>query len=937
MGVNHSIAKLVDCARDSVTVSAAGITIVPAAVGAGAGVPIVAALICALAGTAAASVWRTWARKNDLDAVTKRLDELSSRRRGEVIALGDLARELGVGTDTKDSPIVMLAELLAAKSDGIAEALRNEDDRTYLAIADYITHRYERFAALPEHIRIGLTELRSIREAVDALQYKRDRDLDDDLATLLERTERRPNLGLDIWDPAETPGNPFLYSVRRVPLLGRSSEMASLEAFLDAPEEVLWWLWTGSAGAGKTRLAHELCLRARRFKNDTSPNGWCTGFLSTTEPFNEWERWDLERPTLVIVDYTQSRASVVGEMIRRTRESAGVKGCRVRFLLLERDAGEWVKRDLIGTSDRREALHRTRHGRYGASGGHVALEPLHDDALWNCFGWVLDARGRPTEHSEELLDRIKTIDPECRPLYAALIADVYADCLERGETPDVASWTQGNIVDDLLKREVSAWREREPRINEKHANLLMLATMVRGVHKGQAYLTDAELAGVIPQQGDSKQTQRDRLIAFAGRREDQRGGAFWMSPIEPDVFGEAFVLGRLAGERRFTIDYGESDDLRDAARRLVEQAWRHEGQMMGEFVLRCARDFPKHESLSVLLENPPGGESAPMPQGGLWRDSDGWEPIDAWAYTVASVMQLLITSALDDDGEAMTKTLLTLLRDAIQGRAESGTARPERLVQALAGALYNRGVRYGMLTSPQTQKAIADYTAVIKMEDAPADLKAEALFNRGVSYGMLTPPKMKKAITDYTAVIEMKDAPADLKAQAFLARGVRYGMLTPPQTQKAIADYTAVIEMKDAPAEQKALAHIGRGAAVAVGFDQCAPAAVDFAAALLIAYGADVAEETRQVVWEGTAAFCSDRTGTRDQAAALVEDVRRLDQEEASIKAWTLAVLGDACGRSERKESARVLLEAARDMFASLGDQENAEAAQRLLNDLDAD
>ncbi len=123
-----------------------------------------------------------------------------------------------------------------------------------------------------------------------------------------------------------------------------------------------------------------------------------------------------------------------------------------------------------------------------------------------------------------------------------------------------------------------------------------------------------------------------------------------------------------------------------------------------------------------------------------------------------------------------------------------------------ARAYNNRGVAYGQLDPPETEKAIVDYTAVIEMADAPADQRAIAYNNRGVAYRQLNPPETEKAIADYTAVIEMADAPADQRAIAYNNRGVAYRQLEPPETENAIADYTALTQMTGAPTELRARA-----------------------------------------------------------------------------------------------------------------------------------
>ncbi|HAU38929.1 MAG TPA: hypothetical protein DCX07_14600 [Phycisphaerales bacterium] len=52
---------------------------------------------------------------------------------------------------------------------------------------------------------------------------------------------------------------------------------------------------------------------------------------------------------------------------------------------------------------------------------------------------------------------------------------------------------------------------------------------------------------------------------------------------------------------------------------------------------------------------------------------------------------------------------------------------------------------------------------MIEMPDAPAEQKEKALVYRGVTYGKLTPPQTDKAIADWATVIEMPDALAECK------------------------------------------------------------------------------------------------------------------------------------------------------------------------------
>jgi tetratricopeptide (TPR) repeat protein len=139
---------------------------------------------------------------------------------------------------------------------------------------------------------------------------------------------------------------------------------------------------------------------------------------------------------------------------------------------------------------------------------------------------------------------------------------------------------------------------------------------------------------------------------------------------------------------------------------------------------------------------------------------------------------------------------------------------PEAPADERAGALLNRGVTYGTDGEvSDVQRAIDDYTAVIDMPKASANQRALAHRNRGVVYRERgVAGDVQRAIDDFTAVIEMSEAPAEQQAKARVNRGFVYGARGESgDVQRAIDDYTAVIEMPEAPADQLAFARHNRG------------------------------------------------------------------------------------------------------------------------------
>ncbi|WP_336207875.1 tetratricopeptide repeat protein [Nonomuraea sp. LPB2021202275-12-8] len=120
-----------------------------------------------------------------------------------------------------------------------------------------------------------------------------------------------------------------------VPFLGRGGELADLRAWAAGPERLSVAAVTGQGGAGKTRLAVELC-------EELSTAGWDAGFLqlgSISGPLGDGHtRFDALRPTLLVADCPEPSAALLTELVRRL---AGHRhNPRLRILLLARTHSE---------------------------------------------------------------------------------------------------------------------------------------------------------------------------------------------------------------------------------------------------------------------------------------------------------------------------------------------------------------------------------------------------------------------------------------------------------------------------------------------------------------------------------------------------------------------------------------------------------------------
>ena len=566
----------------------------------------------------------------------------------------------------------------------------------------------------------------------------------------------------------------FLYRRELVPVFGRDAERAALLDFLGTERTLGWWVLTGPGGAGKSRLAWDLCRDARRA-------GWRAGFLRRETPCTGWPGWTPRCPTLIVIDYAVGRADTIAAALTVLHDrladlrAGDPESPPVRVLLLERAADEqvgWYAEHFARQADTTAAtLADTRHAAPREVG------PLGDDALWAVLSHVWDDLGFPPPDRDAALATLRTIDPAGRPLFAAF----YAEAVAGGFGAD-RSWDPRTLTEAILEREAKAWRaeaKADPTagFDPAHANLLALATMCGRITGDDLDTLAADRP--VPALDEYRPAALARMNGFAGAGDpdDPRGED--AAPFEPDFLGECFVLGRLAGEEVLKLDGRSRTARRKDAAKLVAWGWANRPAAMIAFCRRAFCDFPmppadgrgEPTALRRLVAPPADGSGR---HACLVATAQGVDEVDRGCGAAAS------------DG-----WLCHLDRE----HAPAGTRAMARVNRGLMR--YHAGDR---------NAAAADYTAVINGDDAPAGLRAMARVSRGLARDKAGDRDGAEA--DFTAVIDGDDAPADAWASARVSRGlVRYQA---GDRDGAAADFTAVLVGDDTPDEVRVLAYFAR-------------------------------------------------------------------------------------------------------------------------------
>jgi hypothetical protein len=564
----------------------------------------------------------------------------------------------------------------------------------------------------------------------------------------------------------------LLYTNTRIETIGRADELTALRAFLDEDAPFLWWLWTGPAGVGKSRLAVELCR--------TVAGSWHAGFLREHEQHRLGGVRPLA-PTLVIVDYAAQRAGWLSDALFEL--SRRHQGSKIRVLVLERsDEGSWW--DTVQRLQRLGEAADVAATMYGLPHGLGGLSRQAQRQLISAVAETLQATLSKTD-IEDIADHAHSIDGYDTPLFTLIATmDWFVDTMADGR-------------DDALRRLVAradaqlAAQIQDPGAAFRARNLRFLATTLGGLSV-QDY--DALLVTPAPSATSALPGLYDHPSEVAS--------AALFDGFRPDIVGELSVLDQLAA--------GGLSGHAGAA--LLELAWRASGPSYVAFVERTAEDHPDHPSLVALL------------------DVDRAPSIPDWATTVAAVIPLLRESAhpvvawileqLDaasiSAGTALDETVViarchVAIMLLLQGDFESAK---ELCTDVLAVSLptwpvqsrllNTRGVAWSELG--EGQRAIDDFTAVIDNAAAEDEVRAMSFNNRADIYD--GQQDFAAAVDDRTSVLALNDTTYNRRYIAYVRRA--RALWASGDRPSAYGDLAAILATDDIAVEQKMAARLQR-------------------------------------------------------------------------------------------------------------------------------
>lgn len=589
--------------------------------------------------------------------------------------------------------------------------------------------------------------------------------------------------GLELRLPSSNgPDSLLSFTDTDAPLIGRAAELIELETFLSAEDSLSWWAWTGSAGAGKSRLALELCRRAVQA-------GWNAGFIGASQQSRLGGLQNL-RPTLVVVDYAAEHGPWLADALAQLSERN--RDIPVRVLVLERTAtGAWW--DDVETRFRAGEGAAVMSTMYAMARNLDGLGRGAARAVVRSTAARMGREALAKNKIEAIVDRSYHIDPAGRPLFVQVATfDVLADAHGRSEESDRRGLESNTATDGrdavlrrVLGRQLFQLRRRagDSEAAELAVHVLVLATALGGTTASR-YLQVAEAspAHLLP---GAYQTlgvvQLDELLLG----------------MKPDILGEMLVLDKVTQEGLQGM----------AAARLARLAFDADPDAFAAFVERAAADHHQHPGLLSLLRAAYQGrdseqllEAAAAVFAYLQNRDD---PVVTWTIAelealvstgpTDSLRQLLATARFRAANLALASeppsTALVLFKGALVGTNPDWPVR--------SSILNNRGIAH--LALDDSESAFADFTAVIESPTATDEARACALNNRADVKSEIG--DTKGSIRDRTELLALPNTTYNRRYIALIRRAVTQRACH--EAQLAYTDIEQIVDSDDIAIEQK--------------------------------------------------------------------------------------------------------------------------------------
>jgi hypothetical protein len=308
-----------------------------------------------------------------------------------------------------------------------------------------------------------------------------------------------------------------------VPFLGRHQLVNDLQAWCDpVPGSLGVQVLIGSGGAGKTRLAAELCVRLQGA-------GWDTGFADSSAP-NGQTRLGFERPTLLVVDDADLLVQLSTAILNRL--AAQSNRPPLRLLLLARSQGAWWEQ-LTTQTDGLAEDYAAPSISLRAGDLTLAERELHRDTAGAVFAAQL-----PGDHSNVevpvLTDRVFA-----NPLLVHM--SVLLALLGQPVAAGSSGSPRTKVLQRLLDRERKRWTNSLPGagLDDLSDTVATQTVTLATLTSPHARTETVELLQAVPDLTEADLERRGRIADWLHQLYPAEAG--YVAPLRPDLLAEQHV------------------------------------------------------------------------------------------------------------------------------------------------------------------------------------------------------------------------------------------------------------------------------------------------------------------------------------------------------------------------------------------------------------
>ncbi len=384
--------------------------------------------------------------------------------------------------------------------------------------------------------------------------------------------------------PAPDREQSFHYRNEILRFQGRKEEISVLDNFLETPALLQWMAIVGEGGVGKSKLLYHY------FKERQSLQNWKMVWFNADQlnTAKDFTKWSYPYNLLIVIDYTGAVAEELGKWFKALElKSSKGRPPKMRFVLLERmgrleDAGHrkvdpfWYQR-LKGDAEQAACVQRLFHP-VTKEQPFLVLKGLSETELYEIIEDYTRANAfNISQEKEKIIEKAREIERDekfLRPLIVLLVTEAVIEGREYKEK------TISELIGNIIEKHKKTWLESICKNDKEMYNavqtLLVYATAVNGWELNKLG-GPFELASRVL----LKKERRDitRIICELNTK-DQFDGK--LSPIEPDLIGEYFVLSYW----RERVDY--DPDFKE----MIHQLW-EKATEFGAFLFRCVDNYAR--------------------------------------------------------------------------------------------------------------------------------------------------------------------------------------------------------------------------------------------------------------------------------------------------------------------------------------------------------